>query len=47
MHSSFEIIRHFDTDVHILILTVFDTNEKVFKALCAGTSGYLLKNYSL
>ena len=43
MHSSFEIIRHFDIDVHILILTVFDTNEKVFKALCAGASGYLLK----
>ena len=38
-----EIIRHFDIDVHILILTVFDTNEKVFEALCAGASGYLLK----
>jgi len=43
MHSSFEIIRHFDIDVHILILTVFDTNEKIFEALCAGASGYLLK----
>ena len=38
-----QLIRHFDMDVQILILTVFDTNEKVFDALCAGASGYLLK----
>ena len=38
-----QLIRHFDTEVRILILTVFDTNEKVFDALCAGASGYLLK----
>ncbi len=38
-----QMIRHFDLDVHILMLTVFDTNEKVFDALCAGASGYLLK----
>ena len=38
-----EMIRHFDTDVQILMLTVFDTNEKIFEALCAGASGYLLK----
>lgn len=38
-----QLIRHFDTDVHILMLTVFDTNEKIFDALCAGASGYLLK----
>ena len=38
-----QLIRHFDTDVQILILTVFDTNEKIFDALCAGASGYLLK----
>ncbi len=29
---------------HILILTVFDDQEKVFDAICAGASGYLLKN---
>lgn len=28
----------------ILILTVFDDKEKIFQALCAGGSGYLLKN---
>jgi DNA-binding NarL/FixJ family response regulator len=38
-----QVIRYFDTDVHILMLTVFDTNEKIFEALCAGASGYLLK----
>lgn len=36
-------IRRFDIDVQILMLTVFDTNEKIFDALCAGASGYLLK----
>ncbi|HEX2972965.1 MAG TPA: response regulator transcription factor [Tepidisphaeraceae bacterium] len=29
---------------HIIILTVFDDQEKVFRAICAGASGYLLKN---
>jgi DNA-binding NarL/FixJ family response regulator len=28
----------------ILALTVYDTDDKVFNALCAGASGYLLKN---
>jgi DNA-binding NarL/FixJ family response regulator len=31
-------------DVPILALTVYDSDEKVFRALCAGASGYLLKN---
>jgi DNA-binding NarL/FixJ family response regulator len=38
-----ELIRYFDAEVHIVMLTVFDTNEKIFDALCAGASGYLLK----
>lgn len=38
-----QLIRQFDLDVQILILTIFDTNEKIFDALCAGASGYLLK----
>ncbi len=29
--------------VEVLILTVFDDNDKVFQAICAGASGYLLK----
>lgn len=31
-------------DVPILALTVYDGDDKVFAALCAGASGYLLKN---
>lgn len=27
----------------LLILTVFEDDEKIFRAICAGTSGYLLK----
>ena len=29
---------------HIIMLTVFDDQDKVFKAICAGASGYLLKS---
>ena len=39
-------IRRFDIDVQILMLTVIDTNDKIFDALCAGASGYLLKKTS-
>ena len=31
-------------DLPILALTVYDSSDKVFSALCAGASGYLLKN---
>ncbi len=31
-------------DIKILIQTVFADNDKIFKALCAGASGYILKN---
>src|SRR5688572_29520427 len=27
----------------IIMLTVFDDHDKIFKAICAGASGYLLK----
>jgi DNA-binding NarL/FixJ family response regulator len=30
-------------DVHILMQTVFDGNDKIFAAICAGASGYMLK----
>jgi DNA-binding NarL/FixJ family response regulator len=32
--------------INILMQTVFEDDEKVFDALCAGASGYLLKNAS-
>src|SRR5436190_19481976 len=28
---------------HVIMLTVFDDHDKIFKALCSGASGYLLK----
>ena len=31
-------------DIKILIQTVFDEDEKVFNAICAGASGYVLKD---
>jgi DNA-binding NarL/FixJ family response regulator len=31
---------------HMIILTAFDDQEKIFRAVCAGASGYLLKSSS-
>ena len=31
----------------ILMLTVFDDDQKIFDAICAGADGYMLKNRSL
>lgn len=33
-----------NTDIKVLILTVFDTDEKIFEAIKAGAAGYLLKD---
>jgi DNA-binding NarL/FixJ family response regulator len=30
--------------IEVIMLTVFDENEKIFQAICAGASGYLLKS---
>ena len=34
-------------DVEILMLTVYADSRRIFEALCAGASGYLLKTLSL
>ncbi len=39
-----EILRGRFPEVPILALTVYDDDHQVFDALCAGASGYLLKN---
>jgi len=36
-------IRLIDTDVKIIVLTVFEDNQNVFDAICGGANGYLLK----
>jgi DNA-binding NarL/FixJ family response regulator len=38
-------IRSFNREAHIIMLTVFDDNQHVLDAICAGASGYLLKKY--
>ncbi len=40
------IIRNTAPGVHVIMLTVFDDNDKIFDAICAGASGYLLKKTS-
>lgn len=40
-----EQIRQTDKEIPILMLTVFDDNQHVFEAICAGASGYLLKKH--
>ena len=37
------ILKRFHPDLLILVNTVFDDDERVFDALCAGANGYLLK----
>jgi len=32
--------------IPVIMLTVFDDNENIFKAICAGASGYILKRYA-
>lgn len=45
--SAMATIRRLAPETRILILTVFDDSKKVFAAICAGASGYLLKTASL
>lgn len=39
-----QIIKEKIPQIQILMQTVFDDNDKVFASLCAGASGYILKN---
>ena len=36
-------VRSVAPSIQIIMLTVFDDNDNIFKAICAGASGYLLK----
>jgi DNA-binding NarL/FixJ family response regulator len=38
-----EILRERYPQLLMLVLTVYDDDERIFRAICAGASGYLLK----
>lgn len=45
--TGLEAIRHLKNlypDVEIIMFTIHDDSERIFKAFCAGANGYLLKN---
>ena len=47
--TGLEAIRHIKTifpETEIVMFTIHDDSERIFKAFCAGASGYLLKNTS-
>jgi DNA-binding NarL/FixJ family response regulator len=39
-------IRMTHPQLPVIMLTVFDDNENIFNAICAGASGYILKRYA-
>ncbi len=41
-----QIIKASDPEIHVIMITVFDHNEHVFKAMQNGADGYLLKKSS-
>lgn len=41
-----KVIRTIDQNLPIIMLTVFDDNDNIFNAICAGASGYILKQYA-
>jgi DNA-binding NarL/FixJ family response regulator len=44
IHTAAEIRKRFSDNVKIIILTVFDDEDKIFDAIKAGANGYLLKD---
>ncbi|WP_276485669.1 response regulator transcription factor [Paraflavitalea pollutisoli] len=38
-------IRAIDASLPVIMLTIFDDTDNIFQAVCAGASGYLLKQY--
>jgi DNA-binding NarL/FixJ family response regulator len=39
-------ISRINDKIPVIMLTVFDDNENIFNAICAGASGYILKRYA-
>ena len=42
--NALAVFRELAPDARIVILTVFDDADKIFRAVCAGASGYVLKS---
>jgi len=42
--SGIKLVKEQYPNVNILMLTVYNDSHKIFQSLCAGASGYLLKN---
>ena len=41
-----KLIRSIHKELPVIMLTVFDDDDNIFKAICAGASGYILKMYA-
>jgi DNA-binding NarL/FixJ family response regulator len=39
-------VRKINEQLPVIMLTVFDDNENIFNAVCAGASGYILKRFA-
>jgi DNA-binding NarL/FixJ family response regulator len=39
-------IRRINEQLPVIMLTIFDDNENIFNAICAGATGYILKRYA-
>lgn len=44
--AALERIRELSPAIRVVILTVFNDSDKIFRAVCAGANGYLLKTAS-
>jgi len=42
--TALNFVKKINVDVKTIILTVFDDSDKIFRAVCAGASGYILKS---
>lgn len=41
-----KLIRMINPNIPVIMLTIFDDNENIFNAVCAGATGYILKRYA-
>ncbi|MDZ7898623.1 MAG: response regulator transcription factor [Arcicella sp.] len=44
--EALQLIKNQFPEIHVLIQTVFEDNARIFAAICAGASGYILKDSS-